>query len=103
MTHNLIGLNPNTAYQYRAYATTSAGTVYGTTQNFTTLAVVPPTVVTSPATAISQNIANLMAYNLAMVECGRKDVVLNHKHEHFALNQETVLNSFCLSTLIFSL
>ncbi len=59
LTHNLTGLNPNSAYQYRAYATTASGTVYGTTQNFTTLAVVPPTVVTSPATAISQNVATL--------------------------------------------
>ena len=59
LTHNLTGLTSNTAYQYRAYATTNTGTVYGTTQNFTTLAVVPPTVVTSPATAISQNTATL--------------------------------------------
>ncbi|MBP1644510.1 MAG: family metalloprotease domain protein [Bacteroidetes bacterium] len=59
ITHNLLGLTPNTAYQYRAYATTSLGTVYGTTQSFTTLAIVPPTVVTSLATAISQNTATL--------------------------------------------
>ena len=59
ITHNLTGLNPNSDYQYRAYATTASGTVYGTTQNFTTLAVVPPTVVTTAATAISQNIATL--------------------------------------------
>ena len=59
ITHNLIGLTPNTAYQFRAYVTTSAGTVSGTTQSFTTLAIVPPTVVTSVATAISQNIATL--------------------------------------------
>ena len=59
ITHYLTGLNPNSDYQFRAYATTASGTIYGTTQNFTTLAVVPPTVVTSPATAISQNIATL--------------------------------------------
>ncbi len=59
ITHNLLGLTPNTAYQYRAYATTSLGTVYGTTQNFTTLAVVPPTVVTNAATLIAQNSATI--------------------------------------------
>ena len=59
LTHNLLDLTLNTAYQFRAYATTNTGTVYGTTQNFTTLAVVPPTVVTSPATAISQNTATI--------------------------------------------
>ncbi len=59
ITHNLTGLNPNSDYQFRAYATTASGTIYGTTQNFTTLAVVPPTVVTTAATAISQNIATL--------------------------------------------
>ena len=59
ISYNILGLTPNTAYQYRAYATTSLGIVYGTSQNFTTLAVVPPTVVTSQATAISQNTATL--------------------------------------------
>ena len=51
--HNLTGLNPNSAYQYRAYATTASGTVYGTTQNFTTLSITPPTVVTNPTTNVT--------------------------------------------------
>ncbi|MFA7081108.1 MAG: fibronectin type III domain-containing protein, partial [Bacteroidales bacterium] len=59
LTYNLTGLTPNTAYTYRAYATTEAGTVYGITQTFTTLAIVPPTVVTSVATAITQTVATL--------------------------------------------
>lgn len=59
ISNNITGLVPNTAYQYRAYATTASGTVYGTTQNFTTLAIVPPTVVTSPATEITSTSAIL--------------------------------------------
>jgi hypothetical protein len=59
ITHNLLVLAPNTAYQFRAYATTNSGTVYGTTQNFTTLAIVPPTVVTTPATALAYTTATL--------------------------------------------
>ena len=59
ITHNLIGLTPNTAYECRAYATTAQGTVYGTTQTFTTLAIVPPTVATTAATQVAQTIATL--------------------------------------------
>jgi hypothetical protein len=33
---NVSGLNPNTTYHYRVYATNSAGTSYGTDQTFTT-------------------------------------------------------------------
>ena len=35
-TSNLTGLNPNTTYYVRAYATNSAGTAYGVEMNFTT-------------------------------------------------------------------
>ncbi len=35
---NITGLNPNTVYYVRAYATSSNGTVYGNEQSFTTLA-----------------------------------------------------------------
>ncbi|MFA7082447.1 MAG: M6 family metalloprotease domain-containing protein, partial [Bacteroidales bacterium] len=60
ITHNLIGLNANTTYQFRAYATTATGTTYGSVQSFTTLIIVtPPTVITSAATTISQNTATL--------------------------------------------
>ena len=84
ITYNLIGLAPNTAYQYRAYATTSAGTVYGTTQNFTTLAIVPPTVVTSPATAVAQTTATLNG----TITLG-SEVVLTQGFEWTLLNSTT--------------
>ena len=35
--HTLIGLNPNSTYYYRAYATNSVGTAYGEEFSFTTL------------------------------------------------------------------
>lgn len=37
-TTNLSGLSPNTTYHYRAYATNSVGTSYGSDQTFTTTA-----------------------------------------------------------------
>ena len=59
LTYNLTGLTPNTAYEVRAYAMTAIDTTYGTTQTFTTLAIVPPTVVTSPITIFAQTTATL--------------------------------------------
>ena len=40
-TSTITGLSPNTTYYYRAYATTNAGTVYGSQLSFTTLQVAP--------------------------------------------------------------
>ncbi|MFA7082415.1 MAG: fibronectin type III domain-containing protein [Bacteroidales bacterium] len=57
--HNLIGLIPDTTYCFRAYAITPSGTIYGIPQPFTTLPIVHPTVITSPATLIEQTIATL--------------------------------------------
>ena len=59
MSLNVTGLSQNSAYQYRAYATTLSGTVYGTSQSFTTLAIIPPTVVTNAASAITQSTATI--------------------------------------------
>ncbi len=59
ITHNLTGLQPNTQYTYRAYATTSGGKVVGEEKTFTTLTVIPPIVTTSAATAIGKNSATL--------------------------------------------
>ncbi|MFA6199368.1 MAG: choice-of-anchor J domain-containing protein [Bacteroidales bacterium] len=59
ITYPLTGLTANTAYEFRAFATTASGTIYGTTQNFTTSAIVAPTVVTNPATTITQVAATL--------------------------------------------
>ena len=53
ITYNLTGLTANTAYEFRAFATTASGNNYGTTLNFTTLPNVAPTVVTNPATPTS--------------------------------------------------
>ncbi|MGI6470947.1 MAG: family 10 glycosylhydrolase [Paludibacteraceae bacterium] len=53
ITHNLTGLQPNTQYTYRAYGTTSGGTVFGEDKTFTTPAIVPPTVTTNNATGVS--------------------------------------------------
>jgi hypothetical protein len=55
-TGNITGLNPNTTYFVRAYATNSAGTAYGNEIAFNTLAVLP-TLTTSVATAITQTTA----------------------------------------------
>ncbi|MCK9162892.1 MAG: fibronectin type III domain-containing protein, partial [Bacteroidales bacterium] len=57
--YNLTGIIANTSYEYRAYAITASGTVYGQTQNFTTLPIVPPTVVTDLATNVEQTLATL--------------------------------------------
>ncbi|MFA5542048.1 MAG: M6 family metalloprotease domain-containing protein [Bacteroidales bacterium] len=59
ITHNLTGLNPNSTYQFRAFVTIASGTIYGTTQNFTTQSITPPMVVTNPATAIAYRTATL--------------------------------------------
>lgn len=39
MSYQLTGLNPNTAYTYRAFATTESGTTYGEAMSFSTTAV----------------------------------------------------------------
>ena len=45
---NITGLNPLTTYYYRAYATNSAGTSYGTEYNIRTLASLPTVSTTNP-------------------------------------------------------
>lgn len=59
ITNSLTGLAPNTAYKFRAYAITSSGTIYGLVQNFTTLEILPPNVLTNPATSITENSVTL--------------------------------------------
>ncbi len=61
ISHNLTGLTASTAYEFKAFVTTASGTVYGTTENFTTLAqgITPPTVVTVAADQIAQTVATL--------------------------------------------
>jgi hypothetical protein len=54
----ISGLTQNTIYYVRAYATNSAGTAYGNQETFSTLAVVVPTVITSPTSSITATSAN---------------------------------------------
>jgi uncharacterized protein (TIGR02145 family) len=54
---SITGLDPGTKYYVRAYATSSAGTTYGTENNFTTSAVVP-TLTTVPITNITSTTAS---------------------------------------------
>ena len=56
-TSYIYGLNPNTTYYVRAYATSVFGTVYGNEVNFTTLPLTLPTVTTSAVTNITDNSA----------------------------------------------
>lgn len=59
ISNNIIGLVPNTTYEFRAFATTVEGKVYGATHNFATLAIVPPKVTTSLPTEITNKSAIL--------------------------------------------
>jgi uncharacterized protein (TIGR02145 family) len=54
---NVSGLAPNTLYYIRAYATNSAGTVYGNQVSFTTNVLLLPTLLTTAVTAITTNSA----------------------------------------------
>ena len=54
---NITNLQPGTTYFYRAYATNSAGTSYGTEHSFLTDPVVGPTVTTVTASSITQTTA----------------------------------------------
>ena len=59
-TSNITGLNPNTKYYVRAYATNEAGTSYGAQKSFTTLGdvtVTEPTVSTNTVSSITANTA----------------------------------------------
>ncbi len=58
-TCTITGLQPNTTYYYRAYATNRGGTAYGQTMNFTTPAADLPTVVTNPCGMRGDNFASL--------------------------------------------
>ena len=58
-TEDLTSLTPGTAYYFRAYATNSAGTGYGSIETFSTDAVVVPTVSASSATSITTTSATL--------------------------------------------
>ncbi|NTW33192.1 MAG: VWA domain-containing protein, partial [Bacteroidetes bacterium] len=50
---SITGLNTNTTYYVKAYATNSIGTTYGAQMSFTTLATVAPTVTTDAITNIT--------------------------------------------------
>jgi uncharacterized protein (TIGR02145 family) len=52
-TSNLTGLQPNTTYYVRAYATNSAGTAYGNEVSFLTSPIVVPTLTTVVASGVT--------------------------------------------------
>lgn len=56
---SLTGLTAGTSYTFRAFVTTSSGTVYGGIKTFTTTQLTPPTVVTGSATNVTETTANL--------------------------------------------
>jgi hypothetical protein len=56
-TSSISGLNANTTYYIRAYATNSAGTSYGNLLGFTTTAATLPILSTNSATSITQTTA----------------------------------------------
>ncbi len=56
-TSNLTGLQPNTKYYVRAYATNSAGTAYGNEIVFDTNPIVVPTVTTTAASSVTSTTA----------------------------------------------
>ena len=56
-TSNITGLTENTTYYVRAYATSSAGTVYGETRTFVTTEYILPTVTTSDVNNITSTTA----------------------------------------------
>ena len=58
-TSNMTGLEPNTTYYVRAYATNSVGTAYGEERMFTTIAITTPTVTTTAISNITVNSAQL--------------------------------------------
>ena len=61
LTATVNNLTAETAYEYKAFATTASGTVEGTVMNFTTAAVpvVAPTVTTLAATSVTHEAATL--------------------------------------------
>ncbi len=59
-TSSITGLSPVTTYYVRAYASSSAGTIYGNEKNFTTeQTIVSPTVTTAAATDIAETSATV--------------------------------------------
>lgn len=60
-TASLTGLTEGTKYYIRAYAKNKKGITYGEVKEFTTIAIVNPTVVTSPVTNITETTARLSA------------------------------------------
>ena len=63
LTATVNNLTAETAYEYKAFATTASGTVEGTVMNFTTaevpVIVTPPTVTTLAATSVTHEAATL--------------------------------------------
>ncbi len=62
---NITGLSDNTIYYYRAYATNSLGTSYGSNYSFTTKTISAPSIGTISAEYIAHNLANFFVSNIS--------------------------------------
>lgn len=69
---SITGLEDNTEYQYRAFATNIYGTGYGDSVNFTTTASSDPTFTTSNATSITNTTARLNG-TISGLDCDQAD------------------------------
>ena len=69
---SITGLQDDTEYQYRAFATNSEGTGYGSSVNFTTTASSDPTFTTSNATLITNTTARLNG-TISGLDCEQAD------------------------------
>jgi hypothetical protein len=91
-TSNVSNLNSNTTYYYRAYATNSFGTVYGTTNTFTTQAPPPPS---DPCYITGINSSNT-PYDLTLIPSSSTfnfgdNITVNMYHPVYSAGQSSIL------------
>jgi N-acetylneuraminic acid mutarotase len=104
ISSNLTGLTPNTTYYYRAYATNSVGTAYGTVVTFTTNAVlaVLPTVLTTDSFAFPSWTSNVTLFG-KLVSTGSSSITqLGHifTTDSFTTNLTITNSPFILNTTV---
>ena len=94
-TANLLGLNYNTQYYIRAFATNSAGTSYGNELIFTTDNILLPTVTTTNANNINQTSANIggVIQNMSSAPIIEKGICWNTNNAPTTNNYRIIENS----------